>query len=444
MALVNLLVKQYPALLTQTTNEGYTALHIAVSHKHFVIVEILIDAYINLYRSRSTSGALPASMARVRAVTMTTDAPSLLMMTGSGHTPIHLAVAMNQVDVIQSLLKYQKLLSLSLEQSGCGYTALHLAVHLNLLPIVTMLLSNGASPNSMLMKDVASLAKTPLSEATINNDLEMTQLLIKHGGDDRRHDALSYALSQDSSSIKPEMIPLLLGSLIKVDESVAKPFIHSQSRKEGGKVRYKMALIDWNGIDMEIFKPEWIHDSLDCCMFFKAQNLSAPFCFNYINQLNVSRNKLKYLPLEFFHLPNLTILNVSHNELQSLPHIDRVPAGADGNQMVWPCPVLSKLNISKNQLTEAPLFLFELPRLSNLDLSHNRLVSLPVTIWSAPKLNVLNCSHNKIKEIPTNLREVMDTYQFIDIAAPVSPSQSMKYIYSCLCTLSLYSLNVIH
>ncbi|XP_019849257.1 PREDICTED: leucine-rich repeat serine/threonine-protein kinase 1-like [Amphimedon queenslandica] len=420
ISLVSFLVSNYPSLLTQPSSEGYTALHVAVSHKCFEIVQILTEAYMNIYRQRSSSVALAMGGANPRIRAPPSEAPLLFSPTNTGHTPLHMSVALCEREITLLFLSHAKQLSLSLEGSACGYTALHLAVHFNQPEMAALLLSNGANPNATLAGEMGGLAKNPLAEAAINNNPLMIRTLVSYGAEDRRHDALNYALSQDMTQpngLKAEVIPLLFGSLVKCDENATKTL--AQSRKEPRSHRHKMAVVEWNGLDMTEFKPEWFYDSLNTCPLFVSQSLTENLCLKFINRLNISKNKLTFVPIEFFRLQNLTTLNLSHNCLGELP--DVVPMATDSTTPTWPCGSLNKLDISHNQLKELPIYLFELPQLSILDASHNQLTALPVLMWSAPKLSSLNCSHNTIQEIPTNLSYVMENYDIIDIAGANGP-----------------------
>ena len=375
---------------------------------------------MNIYRQRSSSVVLATGGANPRIRAPPSDAPLLFSPTNTGHTPLHMSVALSEREITSLFLSHAKQLSLSLEGSACGYTALHLAVHFNQPEMAVLLLSNGANPNASLAGEMGGLAKNPLAEAAINNNPLMIRTLVGYGAEDRRHDALNYALSQDSTQpngLKPEVIPLLFGSLVKCDENATKTL--TQSRKESRSHRHKMAVVEWNGLDMTEFRPEWFYDSLNTCPLFVSQSLTENLCLKFINRLNISKNKLTFVPIEFFRLQNLTALNLSHNCLKELPEV--VPMATDSMTPTWSCGSLNKLDISHNQLKELPIYLFELPQLSILDASHNQLTALPVSMWSAPKLSSLNCSHNSIQEIPTNLSDVMENYDIIDIAGANDP-----------------------
>ena len=426
------------------TCEGYTPVHIAVAHKKIDALQILVDSYINLYRQRSTSGATPATFGRIHAPSCSQPPSALLKKTSTGHTALHFATAQNDLETLHLFIRYQRALNILLDDGSCGYTPLHLAIHLNFFDVAKLLLSNGASPNSVLTDHSSSVfSGTPLAEATVNKNKAMVELLVYHGAEDRRRDALNICLRQEDEE-NQALIPLLLGSLVKCDEIATKHLVHTQGRKDGKRI--KMAIVDWGNLDMGVLKPEWVPSSFGCCPFFVAQSLEAPLCLNYVNSLNISKNKLTELPIEIFHLKNLTNLNASHNQLTSLPELG--PMGSmDQGQPAWPCSGLSRLILNSNQLSEVPEYIFNMPSLAFLDLSRNHLEKLPFSIWSAPKLNNLNCSNNRIKEIPTNWPDVKFQFEVIDVA-PMSPTQgTCIYMYMCsmyeYIEISILSFNII-
>ena len=385
-------------------------MHVAISHGHLGTAKLLIEAHAtNMSRHRSSSSGYPA---RPRASTL----PPFIANTSTGHGVIHFAVALNNLEMLQLLVQNQKQLAISLDEQQCGYTPLHLAVHLKHTRAANVLLTSGASPNSVLsLKSSSTMTASPLAEATVNTDKDMVTLLVKAGAEDRRRDALNLCLRQDDPD-SVALVPLLLSSLVKCDEVSTKQLAQSQSRKEG-KQRLKLAMVDWANLDIDEMRSNWVKDSLGLCPFFKQQALEPPLCFDYVSSLSLCRNRLVGLPIELFHLKNLTSLNVSSNQLVALP--DVLPTiQEDIGELLWPCPNLSRFNISSNKLTQLPEYLFELPNLTFLDASKNEIESLPFSVWCSPKLNNLNCSHNHIKAIPSNWPNVMSEYQIVN---PMSP-----------------------
>ncbi|KAL0185583.1 hypothetical protein M9458_017253 [Cirrhinus mrigala] len=107
-----------------------------------------------------------------------------------------------------------------------------------------------------------------------------------------------------------------------------------------------------------------------------------------LTQLDISENQLKSLPPEVIvNLPpSLQVLRVDSNMLTYFPW---------GNVSVL--KQLCHLNLSSNMLSFLPSMRFEL-RLVSLDLSHNRLVAIPKAFLSqAVNLKNLMLNHNQLK-----------------------------------------------
>lgn len=103
---------------------------------------------------------------------------------------------------------------------------------------------------------------------------------------------------------------------------------------------------------------------------------------------------------------NLTDLDVSHNQIATLPVPIPNPERMDlsYNQLTSLVPLigltnLTELNASHNLIATLPV---PIPNVAQLDLSHNLLTSLPV-LASLTNLTDLNLSHNQIANLPVPL-----------------------------------------
>ena len=414
LELATLLIEKVPKLILDLTMEGYNALHVAVAHRSLDVVRLLIRKQIQLNTHRHTG--LHASSIEGSAshheVSRSSRVPDRLgAPTRTGHTVLHFAVANNDRDTLSHLLKHLRDLQLGVDANECGYTPLHLAIFLNLSEVAHMLLRKAANANTRLDPTVqdklASISRTPLSEAVLNKSPNCLNLLLEHGAEDKHHDALNFSLHQN-----PDVVVPLLGSLIKADD------LHKPGYKQSHKDRrMKTAAIDWSHLKLSSLPPHWIASSLPSSMFLRLQNIERSRLSEFVTSINLSHNTLAWLPAEVFTLPNLTLLNASHNHLERLPEIDLIYDEKD-NSYRWPCVALSKLVISRNWLISLPEFIFSLASLTHLDLSYNRLEKLPFDLWKAPKLHHLNCSHNELLSIPTNWPRVLDECVCITSPSP--------------------------
>ena len=401
-----------PAFTFSRTSEGYSALHIAVAHKQLDIVKALTQQQVtsltwvhnhHVHMASSSHDNLEDSsshgVAKFGSSTM------------SGHTAIHLAVAVNDTSILNYLLKHHRELRLSLDASKCNYTALHLAVYLNRTDAVQLLLRRGANPNTRLdpsQLEKVTISRTPLSEATSNKNLQMLSLLLEGGAEDKHYDAIRTCVL---SHHHHELMAPLLGSLVKYDRSY-KPTVAKNAKDQC----HMMAMIKWSGLQLTKLQPDWIAGALHRARFLCSQNIDSSRVTEFVTCFNLSNNHLKTLPQEVFFLPKLQQLIVSNNELESLPKIQKVWIQSE-NDYVWPCFSLNRILLDKNHLVLLPDFIFHIPKLFFLDVSQNHLRKIPFSMWTAPKLHTFICNNNEIEAIPTNWPHVMNECNVISTCA---------------------------
>jgi Leucine-rich repeat (LRR) protein len=113
---------------------------------------------------------------------------------------------------------------------------------------------------------------------------------------------------------------------------------------------------------------------------------------NQIKVVELHHNLFKEIPsATAFFASTLTILNISHNELNSDTFL------RDDLEL----PALKELNLSSNTFNSLQPLIQRLkaPALERLDISFNRLTSLPVLRSHFPNLITLLASHNTIREL---------------------------------------------
>ena len=121
-----------------------------------------------------------------------------------------------------------------------------------------------------------------------------------------------------------------------------------------------------------------------------------------ITHIDLSYNNLVSIPVQFFQLPNLESLNVSHNQVTHLPGIE-----------FWKLDTrLQILNASHNQITgdnHSPVLYGRhrgnirspFPEFWYLDLSHNQFHTFPQWVLQFRSLKHLNIKHNPgVREDP--------------------------------------------
>lgn len=110
-------------------------------------------------------------------------------------------------------------------------------------------------------------------------------------------------------------------------------------------------------------------------------------------QADLSKNRLNEVPLEVCHFISLETLNLYHNCIKVIP------------DTVINLQALMNLNLSRNQLSTLPLCICALP-LKVLVVSNNKLVSLPEDIGQLKCLMELDVSCNEITTLPQQMGQL--------------------------------------
>jgi Leucine-rich repeat (LRR) protein len=112
-----------------------------------------------------------------------------------------------------------------------------------------------------------------------------------------------------------------------------------------------------------------------------------------ITSLNFSHNSLTELPCQFFAtFPQLTVLNLAHNQFLSLPH------------GISSCSQLEAINIEENKLTELPKDFAEIAQtLTTICISKNPLYELSEFIYKCQQLEELVACDIGLEAFPEKL-----------------------------------------
>eukprot|EP00903_Cladosiphon_okamuranus_P005338 g5336.t1 len=139
--------------------------------------------------------------------------------------------------------------------------------------------------------------------------------------------------------------------------------------------------------------------------------LTASSRVTHINVLDLKHNALQLLPCELFLcLTQLEEIDVSQNRLSYLPETIGLATG------------LRKLNLRGNAVRALPKGVFLLHALEALDISKNTLETLPATIGGWKKLRRLDLVDNKLTEIPQEAESLAEL-EHVDISG--NPVQRM-------------------
>ncbi|KNC53973.1 leucine-rich repeat protein [Thecamonas trahens ATCC 50062] len=119
-------------------------------------------------------------------------------------------------------------------------------------------------------------------------------------------------------------------------------------------------------------------------------------------KLNVSDNKIQQLPASLFDLDALKDFNADRNELTGFATPS--PAQLKNAKRSRLLPSLTTISLVSNKLRAIPEVLFSLPRLLLLDVTDNQLVSIPPSIGKLKNsLCVFSAGMNALEELPVEL-----------------------------------------
>ena len=114
-----------------------------------------------------------------------------------------------------------------------------------------------------------------------------------------------------------------------------------------------------------------------------------------LSELDVSRNKLTYIPPFVGNLSKLTYLDISNNQISSLP------------DEILSLGHLMQITASVNRFSSIPKVIFSLPKLETLLISGNQISEIDVDgLLKLKKLQILDLSNNSISRIPPQLGNV--------------------------------------
>ncbi|XP_019639077.1 PREDICTED: malignant fibrous histiocytoma-amplified sequence 1 homolog [Branchiostoma belcheri] len=114
-------------------------------------------------------------------------------------------------------------------------------------------------------------------------------------------------------------------------------------------------------------------------------SLSNLFQCTSIRSLKISNCQLASIPRSLANLKDLEILDLSRNNLTTLPA-----------RPIRSLPCLKSLNISHNKITVIRDVVKKLQALQHLDVSYNAVGEIPYEILEMENLEFFSCSHNKI------------------------------------------------
>ncbi|KAG6437431.1 hypothetical protein SASPL_102348 [Salvia splendens] len=195
----------------------------------------------------------------------------------------------------------------------------------------------------------------------------------------------------------------------------------------------KLEIVDLSGMSLDSLPNPFLNLASICKLDLSNNNLqtipeSLTARLLNVMLLDVHSNQLKCLPNSIGCLSKLKILNVSGNLLLQLP------------STIENCRSLQELNANFNKLRQLPDTMgFELLNLRKLSVNSNNLAFLPHSTSHLTKLRVLDARLNCLRSLPEDLENLINL-QILNV------SQNFQYLetlpYSVGLLMSLVELDV--
>ncbi|KAF5456418.1 hypothetical protein F2P56_025906 [Juglans regia] len=210
---------------------------------------------------------------------------------------------------------------------------------------------------------------------------------------------------------------------------------HMRNRMERRKSieEERLEIVDLSGMSLESLPTPSLSLGTICNLNLSNNNLQSipeSLIARLLNLmiLDVHSNQLKSLPNSIGCLSKLKVLNVSGNLIDSLP------------KTIENCRSLEELNANFNKLMKLPDTIgFELINLKKLCVNSNKLVFLPSSTSHLTSLRVLDARLNCLRSLPTDLENLVN----LEV---LNVSQNFQYLdtlpYSIGLLINLVELDV--
>ncbi|XP_066912686.1 leucine-rich repeat serine/threonine-protein kinase 1-like isoform X2 [Clytia hemisphaerica] len=342
--------------VNKAMKSGYTPLHLAVIHGGQSICQLLLDCEPVIPLSQTANGVPPGAL--------------IIDCIANDKTPFHHALTLNKLDIVELFLKYEvDLYQPLIDSSGFKYSILQYACQQGYDEMARLLLHHG-------FRDRENVARI---EAVQSGNEQMAQIILNHDVQQSDHEMVLAASEMN--------------------------------------LHLKSVSVSWHKKGLDLVKEEWLIEagiSLNSPNVGPKLRQDMGLTLKLFTSIDLSNNSLESVPLMLFQMPSLKNLNLSENNLSTIPtsssSLEAVPSIEDVTReetdafamftLNWNCPSLETLDMSHNHLKDIPKNVFEMPNLQTANFGWNKIGTLPFEMWIAPSLKTLHLEHNCLKSLP--------------------------------------------
>ncbi|CAI2297514.1 unnamed protein product [Caenorhabditis sp. 36 PRJEB53466] len=390
---------KFPQLAKVTNNEGSTCLHWAARCGSSECVSAILNfPFPTEYIMEIDTVGAPAYQLAL----------DVNEVDGECRTAMYLAVAEGHLEVIQAMIEFKcdsidgkRRCPFQLDvYCTRGRTPFMLAAFNQNLPLMNVLLDAGADINLPLavldneysVEEGRCIGSGALVEAVRSDGLHIVHFLLDRGALDTDNKALRLAAQGKNE----KLIRVFLTRLVFADPEykINKKNIDvgqiqvGQSLLPSSLCPSKAAQLNWNSANLEQLQSDWF---VAAALHVNPRLRTTRLSLAAITRVDLSDNRLGTFPSILFQMPSLRSLNLADNSIRTI----EIPTYYISSTS------LEILNLKNNQLECLTIqFLSSLPQLQQLDVSKNELSQLPEYIWLCPALRELNASHNRLSTLP--------------------------------------------
>ena len=149
-----------------------------------------------------------------------------------------------------------------------------------------------------------------------------------------------------------------------------------------------------------------------CLINFSVSPYMSEFLLQ-CTEIDLQSNYLTEIPIDLFQLPILKNLNLSHNNLATLPVEEgELSITCKALKWKWSCKCLKSLNVSNNAIYSLPEAIWALPNLESFDASHNRIKEISQPRLHSDNITTVDISYNNL----TNVAPFLFLYHDVNLS----------------------------